>query len=182
LRVLQAKNRVDYSQGPIEPTGSPLDLALFGNGFFAVETASGEAYTRDGRFRLDEQGELVTQDGLPLAFATRLGGIDPRGAAIEVDSEGTLRQGAVEVGRLKLVDFADPSALTLDPRGYLRAPRGLEEVAYTARVRQGALEGANVDPIREIIALIEVQRSFEGAARAVSNISESYQRLNQRGQ
>ena len=104
--------------------------------------------------------------------------IDPAGGAVVVDAGGRVLQGSVEVGRLRLKNFADNRQLELDQRGYYRAPAGLSEVAYTAEVHQGALEDSNVNGIEAIVALIEVQRSFDGAARALRLISESYRRLN----
>ncbi len=176
-RVVATRARIDSSQGELIRTGAPLDLALRGEGFFAVEQPNGEAYTRNGHFRLTDEGVLVTDDGFPVAFARKSGAIDPNGEAISIDAEGAAFQGENEIGRLKLVAFENAEKLRQDELGYFHAPRGLREQAYTAEVHQGTLEGSNVNPVEEMVALIETQRSFQTAANVLSKIEQSYRRL-----
>ena len=180
-RVLHNRHAVDFSQGELERTGRPFDLALQGQGFFAVETPVGEAFTRNGSFRLDAGGTLVTAEGFPVAWAPASGQIDPVGERVVVDSQGVVWQGANEVGRLRVTDFANHAGLSEDRYGYLHPMAGLAEVAHDAEVHQGALEGANVNPVEEMIALVEIQRAYEHSARALSAIERTYERLN-RGQ
>lgn len=178
-RVIGNRTTTDQSQGDLFVTGSPLDLAIEGSAFFAVEKSGGEAYTRDGSFRLDDAGVLVTQDGYPVAWDQRSGGLDPLGEAITIDFEGNVSQGGVGVGRLKLTGFTDSSALQLDLDGYWQRPAGLEEQAHEARVHQGQLEGSNVSAVEELVALVQIQRTYESAANALSAIEQSYRRLHQ---
>ena len=180
VRGLQAKDSVDFRQGELDRTGRALDVALFGEGFFAVEAGeSGEAYTRDGVFHMDERGTLVSDDGHQVAWDSLTGTIDPVGLPVEIDGEGFVRQGDTEVGRLRIVNFEDPSRLSQDRHGYWRAPNNLREVAHTAVVHQGALEQSNATGMEEMVAMIAVQRSFESVANVMSSIEDSYSRLTQ---
>lgn len=169
---------VDWSQGPLERTGVPTDLALLGRGFFAVEGPEGEVYSRDGHFFLDPSGQLVTQEGFPLAWEGTRGNLDPVGDPIRVDTSGAVWQRNQRVGRLALVDFPALDRLTQDRNGYWQASPALERIPADAEVHQGALEGANVSTIDEMVALIQTQRSFEAGSQVLRLISQTYERLN----
>jgi len=179
-RQVTTRTRIDFSQGMLEETGEPFDLALFGAGFFALETPHGEAYTRGGRFHIDAAGLLQTQDGFPIAWEGGRGAIDPQGTEVRVDPDGQVWQGQAQVGRLRLVDFADPARLQPDRMGYLHAPADLAPRAREAEVRQGHLERSNVSALDEMVALIATQRSHESAARLMSSIEQGYRRLTAR--
>lgn len=169
---------VDFSQGEIKRSGNPLDLALEGDGFFVVETPDGEAYTRNGTFNLDEQGVLRTADGHPVAWDGARGKLESVGEAVTIDGVGVVRQGATKIGSLRLVDFADRGALTLDREGYYHAQRGIARATPTAIVHQGAIEKSNSSSIDELVEMIRVQRNFESSASLVRSIDQSYRRLN----
>jgi flagellar basal-body rod protein FlgG len=179
-RHVRTSTRVDYSQGTLEQTGEPFDLALAGAGFFALETPQGEAYTRGGRFHIDAAGLLQTQDGYPVAWEGARGVIDPQGDQVRIDPDGGVWQGQAQVGRLRLVDFADRARLEPDRLGYLHAPADLAPRAREAEVRQGHLERSNVSALDEMVALIATQRSHESAARLMSSIEQGYRRLTAR--
>ena len=167
----------NFAQGNLQRTGRDFDLALYGDGFFAVESADGEVYTRAGCFHLSEGGVLVTEEGYPVAWEQLRGAIDPTGEPVAIDEEGNVRQGSEDVGRLRIVDFADKRALGQDRMGYWLAPRGARETPPAARVHQYALEDSNANGVEEMVAMIGVQRSFEVVAKALSAIDQSYQRL-----
>jgi flagellar basal-body rod protein FlgF len=169
----------DASQGPLESTGNPLDLALDGRGWFAVEDGNGRSYTRDGSFKVDDRGTLVTEDGQPVAWKGARGVLRPTGAAVSVDARGTVRQGDAPIGELDVVDFADPSRLAPSGNGRFTAPAGTQPTQSSASVRQGSVERSNVEAMDELVALVTVQRSFESAATAMRTIEQSYRRLNQ---
>lgn len=169
---------VDWSQGLLERTGVPTDLALMGQGFFAVEGPEGEVYTRDGQFFVDESGQLVTQERFPVAWEGARGNLDPVGDPIKVGEDGSVWQGARNIGRLSIVDFPALDQLELDGNGYWQASPALNRIASTAEVHQGALEGANVSTIDEMVSLIQTQRSFEAGSQVVRLISQTYERLN----
>lgn len=176
-RELSVSTRVDFSQGDLMRTENPWDLALDGEGFFAAEGENGEVYTREGSFFVGENGTLLTQTGQPVAWDEQRGAIDPQGESIQVDSEGTVSQDGRDIGRLRIVAFRDNARLVQGPAGYWRAPLTLRETAHTATVRQGHLEGSNVSPIEEMVAMISLQRSFESASNVLGLIGDTYRRL-----
>jgi flagellar basal-body rod protein FlgF len=154
----------DFSQGALNRTDSPLDVAIQGQGFFQVSTAGGPRYTRDGRFTLDANGRLVTDSGDPVLDDG--GGeitLDPNNAgAVTIAQDGTITQGATRLGRLGVYTFQ--TLATLQKTGgnlYQDTSNQQPQPAADARVRQGMLEGANVQPILEITRMIEVSRAYE---------------------
>lgn len=176
---IATQQATDFSQGMVERTENTLDFALDGQGFFAVETPTGRAYTRDGSFHLDSQGTLLTAEGNPVAWESSPGRIQPTGEAIVVDGSGAVRQGGASIGRLHVADFADAQRLDEDARGYWRAPRGMQERPSTAAVRQGAVERANVDSMDELVGMVVAQRRFEQSTTILRSIDQTYKRLNQ---
>jgi flagellar basal-body rod protein FlgF len=169
----------DLSQGTLETTGNPLDLALEGPGWFVIEGENGRAYTRDGSFRVDDRGTLVTQDGRPVAWKGARGALRPAGEAVTVDAQGQVRQGRATIGQLDIVDLDAPTKLSTTSGGRFRAASGASELPAKAQVRQGSLESSNVEPMDELVALVTVQRGFESAATLMRTIEQSYRRLNQ---
>lgn len=176
---IATQQATDFSQGMVERTENTLDFALDGQGFFAVDTSSGRAYTRDGRFHLDSQGALLTSDGQPVAWEGSPGRIQPMGEEVVVDASGAVRQGGASIGRLRVVDFAQAQALEEDARGYWRAPAGVEERPATAAVRQGAVERSNVNAMDELVAMVIAQRRFENSTTVMRSIEQTYRRINQ---
>jgi len=173
------RERIDFSQGAIERTGNSLDLALEGDGFFEVEGPSGPLYTRNGKLRLDPQGNLVTAEGYAVAWEGRAGTFDPAGDAPLVSTDGRVSQGAQQIGRLSLVSFPAQDQLTLTRDGYFLAGPELRRDASTALVHQGALEGSNANGVSELISMVTVQRSHEMAANILRQVDQSYRRLHQ---
>lgn len=169
----------DLSQGQLETTGNPLDLALDGRGWFVVENDRGRSYVRDGSFRIDERGSLVTREGLPVAWKGSRATLRAVGEAVVIDVDGKVRQGESTIGQLDVVDVEDPSVLVPVGEGRWIAPPNTRELPSKALVRQGNVESSNVEAMDELVALITIQRSFESAATAVRTIEQSYRRLNQ---
>ena len=177
LRGVQTESRTDFGQGDVLPTQHPYDLALSGPGFFALDGPSGELYTRDGEFRLTDEGVLVNRDGYPLSWDLKIAGIDPEGLPIVVNGDGSVRQGDLPLGNLRIVDFDRPQELVFTREGLWYAPPGVREQTATARVYQHALEQSNSVGTEELIELIGVQRSFESAANVIQSLQRSYARL-----
>lgn len=166
----------DTSAGPIEPTGNPLDISINGEGYFAVENDAGIFYTRNGSFRLDAQGQLVTPDGsavlgegdVPFVFA-------PGETSISISRDGDVSTENGLIGRLQVVGFENEQAMTPVGNGLLKTSQPPLQVPDTGFV-QGALETGNVRPVLEITRMIEVLRSYQGASRVVETEDERVKR------
>ena len=164
----------DFGQGALRRTDAPFDMAVEGQGFFKVNTKSGDRFTRDGHFRMDDLGRLVTQGGDPVADDG--GGeitLDPQKGQFTVAADGTVSQGQERVAKIGVYQFANLGAL--DKTGdnlYQNASNQQPTLATDAKVRQGMLEGSNVNPIVEITRMIEVNRAYEQVTRMMDSQSE----------
>jgi flagellar basal-body rod protein FlgG len=149
-------------------TASPLDVALEGKGFFAVDAPSGVSYTRSGSFRLSSAGQLVTADGYPVR--TSAGGRFQltSNPPPEILPDGTVRQNGQTIGQLAVVDFDDPQALSKQGNTYFSASANVKPRAGSAQVHQGKLEASNVGSAETAVRLISVMRHFEMLQRAVT--------------
>jgi len=177
VRGVTTLAEVDFAQGNLNRTSRDLDLALFGEGFFAIDGPDGEAYTRDGSLHMTEGGVLVSEEGFPVAWDQLNGAIDPVGMPVVIDEAGNVRQGVQDIGKLRIVDFDDKSRLTRDRLGFWQAPRGVQPKTGDATVHQGALEESNANGVEEMVDMISVQRSFEVVARVFQAIDQTYERL-----
>ncbi|WP_243370245.1 flagellar basal-body rod protein FlgF [Geotalea sp. SG265] len=161
----------DYSPGPLTQTGNTLDLALNGDGFFVVTTPQGRAYTRQGNFRLDAGGRLVTSEGYQVQGN---GPITISGGQVDIDAKGAILVDGTPVGTLEVVDFPKPYNLQKLGEG-LFVPINPQDtpVAVTATtVQQGALEGSNVNVVAEMVRLIETTRYFESCQKVVRSYDD----------
>jgi flagellar basal-body rod protein FlgF len=164
----------DFGQGALQQTGRDLDFAIDGEGvFFTVSDAAGDAYTRDGAFTLDPEGRLVTKAGLPVQGD---GGdiiLDASRGQARVAQDGTISQDGQPVGRLTLARFDALGVLSKDGDGLYRNRSNVTAVeAAGVQVRQGMLEGSNVNPLIEITNLIEISRAYERAAKMIEQTTE----------
>jgi len=157
----------DYSQGVLRPTGNPTDLALSGQGFFAVNGPSGILYTRNGSFRVSASGTLTTADG--YAVRTVSGGnlqVSASGA-LEVSADGTVTQNGQTLDRLALAGFSDPSVLSKHGANYFESAAP-SQPASGVQVQQGKLEGSNVGAAESAVRLVAVMRQFEMLQKAAT--------------
>jgi len=177
-RQMANRSRIDHAQGVVVNTGNVYDLALTGEGFFAVETPNGEAYTRSGRFHVDGDGVLQTQEGFPVAWEGPRGTIDYRLEDPYIDPEGYVYQDDIQIGQLRITSFESLGDLQPRGSGYFKPVRGQRSAPHRADVVQGALERSNVNAVDEMISMITVQRSFESSARLMQMIDQTYRRLN----
>ncbi|MGE5645488.1 MAG: flagellar hook-basal body protein [Acidobacteriota bacterium] len=159
----------DFSQGQLTPTGNPLDFALGGRGFFALNGRSGALYTRSGSFQLSPAGLLISGDGLPVRAAG--GGniqLQPN-LPVEVAADGTVRQGGVVAARLEITDFDRPEALTRAGRNcFADSGAAGAKPAAAPNLRQGALEASNVEAPEAAIRLVNLMRQFETLQKAMN--------------
>jgi flagellar basal-body rod protein FlgF len=161
----------NFGQGALRKTDSPFDVAIDGQGFFKIQTPAGERYTRDGRFRMDEAGRLVTQGGSPVLDDG--GGeinLNPEKGQLTISSDGTLSQGTERIGKLGVVTFANLSTMEKVGDNLMQNTSNQQGVAATdAKLRQGMLEGSNVNPILEVTRMIEVSRAYEQMAKMIDS-------------
>jgi flagellar basal-body rod protein FlgF len=157
----------DTDPGPIRQTGNPLDIAITGAGYFAVETPQGERYTRAGRFTLAADGTIVDMGGnAVLSDAGRPLQIAPGDTELTVGADGVVSGRNGEIGRLRIVRFDNEQALAAEGDRLFAAPAGSDPIPVEQpRLVQGALEGANVNAVAEMVRLTEELRLFQIAAR-----------------
>ncbi len=162
--ALETTTGYDSSAGPISATGRPLDVAMSGNAWLAVQGLDGtEAYTRMGSLQTDAEGQLMTSggttvlgDGGPITIpANTTPSIAPDGTVSVRQANGSI----TPVGRLKMVTPDAP--LQRGDDGLFRAAAGDLPADPTARLQDGALEGSNVNPIENMVAMIAAARQFE---------------------
>jgi len=160
----------DYSQGPLTQTGSPLDVAINGKGFFTISTASGPRYTRDGRFAMDATGKLVTQDGDAVQGDGGDITFDPKKGPIAISDTGLISQGGQQVGKLSVVTFDSLAALSKEGNNLYSNDSNLTPTpSTTAQLKQGMLEGSNVQSIVQITRLIEISRAYDAISSVMSD-------------
>lgn len=157
----------DLSEGAFKTTGNPLDMAIHGDGYFVVQTPDGERYTRNGRFQLDDTGQLVTQEGDPvLSDGGQPFFFAPGDRGIEVTRDGTISTQNGAVGRLKLVQFDNPQQLRAVAGGLYSSEDPAIDVEQPDIV-QNALEDSNVEPIVEMSRLIDVNLNYKQAQKLI---------------
>jgi len=162
----------DFSTGSLERTGNPLDFALESDGFFVVQAAGGEAFTRDGRFGLDEQGQLITRNGDLVMGEGGPITIDPAGGALSVSREGSISQDGVVLGTLRVSTFPTPAALERIGSNMWRATDEAPQAATDAKVAGGFIEGSNVNAVLELTEMIEVSRAYTSIAKMIAQSDE----------
>ncbi len=164
LPSIETTTVVDMQAGTLRQTSQALNVAIDGPGFFVVGTPQGEALTRSGDFRVDEQGVLTTASGQPVMGEHGpmvVGDVVP-----QIDADGTVRVRGDSAGRLRIVEVTDPQQLVALGDGAFAVPAGVELIdTATARVRRGFLETSNVSAVAEVIRMMEIVRHFEAAQR-----------------
>jgi flagellar basal-body rod protein FlgF len=156
-------SQLDLAAGPIQETTNPLDVAIAGTGFFAVQGADGQTrYTRDGGFHADSDGSLRARDGSAVLDTNGQPIQLPLGGDVSVAADGTVLAGAANVAQLQIVDFAPGAQLNKVGNGMFAAPAGVQPRAATgAQVYQGYLEGSNVDMTETMVATMNLVRAYE---------------------
>ena len=172
FRLPAAVASTSFIQGQLRPTGNKLDFALEGTGFFEVQLPDGQhAYTRDGEFRLNAQGQLTNKQGYLVLSNGGPVQFDPNNALpITVGPDGSITQGTESRGKLHIVEFKEPGKLSSAGPGCFvnQQPDMLAEDARETAVRQGYLEGANTSATIEMSELINAMRMFEANQRVLS--------------
>lgn len=156
----------DYSSGPLQYTGRPLDVAIAGEGYFVVQDAKGETFlSRNGALAVNADGYLVTAQGhLVLGEG---GPVQVGGAEVVIREDGTVLADGVESGRLLLVDVPDRQALRKAGENLFRVGNQAEVTTVQPPLKVGYLEQANVDPVQSLIDLLAAFRAYEAAQRVL---------------
>lgn len=177
-----------HTQGTLEQTSRPLDLAIEGDGFFQVQLPDGSiAYTRDGSFSVSDEGVLVTQGGYTVVPGIQ---IPTEAATITISKTGvvsveTPTGGSQEIGRIELARFSNPSGLLAIGENLLKdtPASGQPILSYPGeegmgRLLQGHLESSNVEIVQEMVDMITSLRAYELNSKAVQNAEEMSQIAN----
>ncbi len=172
-------NHLDLGQGQLQATGNPLDLAIQGTGFFAIQTAQGIQYTRDGAFTRSATGVLETGQGEPVLDQKQQPITIPTGN-IRIAPDGSVSvstpDGSAIVGQIGVFTFSDPSVLTAEGTNRFTANGATPTIADGA-VEQGSLEGANEDAVHGTMQLILVQRQAEMMQKALSVFNNDFDKI-----
>jgi len=179
-----------FSQGNLQQSSNPLDVAVLGNGFLQVEMPDGTTgYTRDGSLQVDAQGQLVTNGG----YVVQPGIIIPADAkSVTIGQDGTVSATVAgqtqpqNLGQLQLASFVNPAGL--DPQGQNLFAETVASGAPTTgtpgenglgAIRQGFVETSNVNAVEELVAMIQTQRAYEMNSKAIQTSDQMLQRLSQ---
>lgn len=168
-------SRLDLGEGALTPTGNPLDLAIEGDGFFAVRTKQGVRYTRDGQFERAQDGTLTTQAGEPVLDARKQPIRVPAGEMV-IGSDGAVSVNGALAGKIALFGFAAGAALSAEGANRYAAAAGAQPAAASGTIRQGAIESSNQDVIGGSLQLVLMQRQAEMMQKAVSIFSNDFDR------
>ena len=181
----------NYTQGNLQVTSNALDVAINGRGFFQVTLPDGtNAYTRDGSFKVNAQGELVTSGGYRMQPAVSI----PDGAqSVSIGTDGAVtvqlagQAAPSQVGTLQIVDFINPAGLqargenlVLESAASGPPQAGTPGLNGLGTLQQGALEASNVNVVEELVAMIETQRAYEMNSKAISTADKMLETLTAR--
>jgi flagellar basal-body rod protein FlgG len=187
--ALAGTSRID-TQGTLQETGGALDMAIEGGGYFQLQRSDGTiGYTRDGNFSRTAEGTLVNSDGLPLIPQIQV----PDGTtSVTIGNDGTVsatiagQTNPTNLGQIELANFANPSGLqsmggnVLIETAASGAPQvGIAGLDGRGTIKQGSLEGSNVNIVEELVDMIETQRAYEVNSKMIKSTDEMLQYVNQ---
>ncbi|MEK7679782.1 MAG: flagellar hook-basal body complex protein, partial [Deltaproteobacteria bacterium] len=166
------ESMTDMTQGVVQKTERNLDVALRGNGFFAVETPVGVRYTRAGNFTINAERVLVTAAGHPVLGEG--GPVRIIGPDVAIDGDGNIKTGGAVAGRLRVVDFADSAALVRQGNYFAPLPAFLPAQARPegTLIEQGVLEVSNMNAVTAMTSMIEAMRSYETQTKMIETIDD----------
>lgn len=170
--VVDISTLTDFTVGPINQTGNPLNVAIAKNNqFFAVQTKDGEAYTKAGNFTLDSQGNIVTPDGLPVVGEG--GPITITGAAVNIANNGSVIVDGERVGKLKIVEFSDLKQLKRAEGTRFFAEGGAQpQTVDNPDLITSSVEMSNTGVVESMVDMIAASKSFEAYSKVAQTINE----------
>ena len=188
--VKLANNKKIFTDGSMLQTDNQMDLAIQGRGFLKIQLPNGNdyAYTRDGALQMNEQGQLVTRNGYIVQPPINIPTTDVQ--RIEVTEDGLVNvyqngnSTPQQVGQLELTDFINPDGLEPIGQNLYQittssgpGTQGTPTLDGYGKIKQGTLEGSNVNVVEEMVNLIEAQRAFEITSKAVSAVDNMMQNM-----
>jgi flagellar basal-body rod protein FlgG len=166
----------DFSPGGLKTTGNVLDVAIMGEGFFELETPEGPRFTRAGAFTVDSTGQITNLEGYPVMGDGGPISVPPD-KAVRVIQNGVVVAGDLELGKLKVVEFADRSTLERSGHNLWTVDEQADrQIVEEVLVQPGAVERSNVSPVKAMTELIRVSRHYESLLRAVDTFSQADKR------
>jgi flagellar basal-body rod protein FlgF len=164
----------DFSLGSHRQTGNTLDVALEGDGFFVVNTPQGQGYTRQGSFRRNNDGQLVSADGFTVLGNGAPITIPPTAAKIDIDGSGGVFADGIQVGRVDIIDFPKPYVLQKQGNSLFQTPDPniAPQAAVGTRVAQGYLEESNSNTVYEMVQMIDTNRHYEACAKVIRSFDD----------
>jgi flagellar basal-body rod protein FlgF len=172
--VNQAGILRDTSEGRIEATSNPFDIAISGNGYFAIQTANGERYTRDGHFTLDSEGQIVTDRGDPVLSDGGPVTVTNEDGDIKIAADGTVSGEQGQLAKLRVVQFPDDRIPVKEGGSYYGAGGATPVDAEGGfKLSQGMLERSNVEPVTEMSNMINLMRSYQ----AITNLTAAQETM-----
>lgn len=168
----------DMTTGALQQTDSPLDVSIQGDGMMVVRTPDGDRYTRDGHFKLDQNGKVVNSDGYPVMSEGGELTIPTGETAIKIAEDGTVSTSQGTIGKLRVV--ALPSASMRKEGFNLYSSTEQAAPAKDARVIQGSIERSNVEPVVEMTKMIEIMRAYQHSTETLNATDDLLRRAVQR--
>jgi flagellar basal-body rod protein FlgF len=166
----------DTSEGTLQRTSNEFDVAISGHGYFAVQTAQGERYTRNGHFRLDGQGQLTTTDGDPVLDSNHSPiTFNPDEKSVSIARDGSISTSAGPKGKVSVVQFQNEAALSRIG-GSLYETSETPQPATGAIIQQGMIEESNVVPIVEMTTMVELMRAYSSTTQLIRQSEDMTQR------
>ena len=164
-------SRKDLAQGTLTATGGSLHAGIEGDGYFTIETKTGKAYTRNGSFRINNKNELVTSKGDYVQGENSK--IVITGSKIMIDKDGSIYADDVLVGKLQIATFKDPHALSRSTDGcFVDDGKAGCQKAQDYKIAGGHLENSNVNTVREMTDMMDIQRTFETYQKMILTLSD----------
>ena len=165
------ETRTLFQQGDLHQTGNRLDLAIEGDGFFKLKTPDGLRYTRAGNFKLSNEGVLTDSSGFPVMGKN--GEIVMKSKAITVNKDGTVEVDGAQVDQVAVAAFSDLGLLKKEGQNLFRVEDSREErESQASQVLQGTLEASNVNPVEEMVKMIDSLRTYESCLKMIQSQDE----------